>query len=116
KNIIRSVEFYEKILGGKVLMDSGPGIVKVANTWIIVNIGGGPTEDKPDYTLVAPDPGNNRVNSFLNIRVADIHACYKEWKEKGAEFLTEPMDRGNEIRCYMKDPDGYIIEVGEATG
>ena len=35
---------------------------------------------------------------------------------QGAEFLTPPMDRGAEIRCYMRDPDGYIIEVGEATG
>ena len=24
------------------------------------------------------------------------------------------MDRGAEIRCYLRDPDGYLIEVGEA--
>ena len=49
----------------------------------------------------------------MNIRVADIETKYREWRAKGAEFLTPPMDRGGEIRCYMRDPDGYLIE---ATG
>ena len=56
----------------------------------------------------------NRVNSFLSLRVADIWACYKEWGEKGAFFLTEPLDNhGWEWRCHMRDPDGYLIEVGQ---
>jgi hypothetical protein len=29
--------------------------------------------------------------------------------------VTPPIDRGAEIRCYMRDPDGYLIEVGQAT-
>jgi hypothetical protein len=59
----------------------------------------------------------NRVNSFLNLRVADIWACYKEWGGKGAFFLTEPLPNpdGWEWRCYMRDPDGYLIEVGQYT-
>jgi hypothetical protein len=56
------------------------------------------------------------VSSFMNLRVADIHACYEQWSSKGAEFVTPPIDRGAEIRCYMRDPDGYMIEVGQATG
>ena len=56
----------------------------------------------------------NRVSSFLNLRVADIRDCYKKWSVKGAQFLTEPLDnRGHEWRCYMRDPDGYLIEAGE---
>jgi glyoxalase/bleomycin resistance protein/dioxygenase superfamily protein len=56
------------------------------------------------------------VNSFLNLRVADIWACYKQWLDKGAFFLTEPLDNhGWEWRCYMRDPDGYLIEVGQYT-
>jgi catechol 2,3-dioxygenase-like lactoylglutathione lyase family enzyme len=35
---------------------------------------------------------------------------------RGAEFLTPPQDRGAEIRCYLRDPDGHLIEVGQATG
>ena len=48
--------------------------------------------------------------------MADIDACYRDWKAKGATFVTEPIDRVAEVRCYMRDPDGYLIEVGQATG
>ena len=115
KDQAKSRAFYEKVLGGTVVTPSNPCIIKLANSWIILNGGGGPTPDKPDVHLEPPsDP--NRVDSFLNIRVADIHARYAEWKAKGAEFLTEPLDNhGLELRCYMRDPDGFIIEVGQAS-
>ena len=63
-------------------------------------------------TLEPPrDP--DHVSSFLNIRVADIHAAYRQWRDRGAQFLTPPADRGPELRCYMRDPDGHLIEVGQ---
>ncbi len=111
----RSSAFYVGILGGQPVLEGEPTIIKLANSWIIVNVGGGPTDDKPQVTLAPPSDLNN-VSSFLNIRVADIAAKYEEWRSKGAEFVTPPMDRGGEIRCYMRDPDGYLIEVGQATG
>jgi len=53
----------------------------------------------------------------MNIRVADIDRVYEEWSARGAEFLTPPLDDGGyERRCYLRDPDGRIIEVGEPTG
>ena len=111
----RSRDFYQKIFGGKVVMDRNPVIMKVANTWLILNDGGGPTEDKPTVTLSTPsDP--NHVSAFLNVRVADIQKVYKDWTAKGVKFLTEPKDRGAEIRAYVRDPDGHLIEVGQITG
>ena len=74
---------------------------------------GWPTPDKPAVTLSVPDP--NHINSFMNIRVADIQACYELWKSRGAEFITKPIPRYGEIRCYIRDPDGYIVEVGQST-
>src|SRR5580698_3991440 len=117
-NIERSARFYEKVFGARILSkgDSkgASGHFQIANTWIIVNVGGGPTPDKPTVTLsVPPDP--DKVSSFLNIRVADIQACYELWKSRGAEFITEPISKYGEIRCYIRDPDGYIIEVGQST-
>jgi catechol 2,3-dioxygenase-like lactoylglutathione lyase family enzyme len=112
---VKSREFYAGILGGRVLSNESPCVIKLANSWIILNDGGGPTPDKPNVTLEPPQ-NPSRVSSFLNLRVADIRACYSDWKTKGAEFITEPLDNhGWEIRCYMRDPDGYIIEVGQAS-
>jgi catechol 2,3-dioxygenase-like lactoylglutathione lyase family enzyme len=113
-DVDRSRRFYTEVLGGEVVRERGPAIVALANGWIIINDGGGPTDDKPTVTLETP-PDPDRTSSFLNIRVADIQAVYSEWSERGAEFLTPPQDRGSEIRCYIRDPDGHLIEVGQST-
>jgi catechol 2,3-dioxygenase-like lactoylglutathione lyase family enzyme len=110
----RSRDFYVNVLGGRVVLEGEPTIVKLANGWVTINVGGGPTDDKPDVVL-EPPTNLNRVNAFLNIRVADLHAVYDEWTAKGAVFLTPPTDRGVELRCYMRDPDGHLIEVGQTT-
>jgi catechol 2,3-dioxygenase-like lactoylglutathione lyase family enzyme len=110
----RSRRFYADVLGGEVLLEGQPTIVALANGWIIINVGGPPTDDKPTVTL-EPPPDPDHVSSFLNIRVADIHAAHEQWRDRGAEFLTPPTDRGHELRCYMRDPDGHLIEVGQAT-
>jgi hypothetical protein len=89
--------------------------VRLANSWILMNPGGGPTPDKPDVTVVDYEPGDT-TSIFLNLRVADISDCHRRWSERGATFLTPPIDSGAELRCYMRDPDHYLIEVGQATG
>ena len=108
-DVERSRRFYTEVLGGRVAF-SGPGgltYVALSNSWIIINVGGGPTDDKPAVTLETPrDP--DRVSSFLNIRVKDIQAVYAEWSARGAQFLTPPKQHQYEIRCYIRDPDGYL--------
>jgi hypothetical protein len=64
----KSKDFYVRILGGKVIKPENPCYIKLANTWIILNSGGGPTPDKPEVVLEKPSD-LNRVNSFLNLRV-----------------------------------------------
>jgi catechol 2,3-dioxygenase-like lactoylglutathione lyase family enzyme len=117
-DVERSRRFYTEVLGGKAVLGEGPEdpvtIVKLANSWIIINIGGGPTDDKPTVILETP-PDPDRVSSFLNIRVADIQSIYELWSDRGAEFLTPPKVHASEIRCYVRDPDGFIIEVGQTT-
>jgi len=115
-DIERSARYYEKVFGARILSlgdGNAPGYLQLANIWMILNVGGGPTPDKPTVTLSVPDP--NHINSFMNFRVADIQACYKLWKSRGAEFITEPIPKYGETRCYIRDPDGYIIEVGQST-
>ena len=110
--------FYEKVFDGRILSkgDSKGASrhIQIANTWLIINVGGERTPDKPTVTLSTP-ADQDKINSFMNIRVADIHACYELWKSRGAEFVTEPIAKYGEIRCHIRDPDGYIIEVGQST-
>ena len=117
-DVERSRRFYTEVLGGKTVIsgeaNDGVTYVALANSRIIINVGGGPTNDKPTVTLETP-PDPDRVSSFLNIRVADIRAVYAEWSARGAEFLTPPKQHETEIRCYVRDPDGYLSEVGQTT-
>ena len=113
-DVERSRRFYTEVLGGETVLEGEPSIVALANGWVIINVGGGPTNDKPAVTLETPrDP--DRVSSFLNIRVKDIEAVYAEWSARGADFLTPPKQHEYEIRCYIRDPDGHLIEVGQTT-
>jgi catechol 2,3-dioxygenase-like lactoylglutathione lyase family enzyme len=113
-DVERSRRFYTEVLGGRAVTTGEPSYVALANGWIIINRGGGPTDDKPTVTLeVPPDP--DRTSSFLNLRVADIEAVYAAWSARGAEFLTAPKHHATEIRCYLRDPDGHLIEVGQTT-
>jgi catechol 2,3-dioxygenase-like lactoylglutathione lyase family enzyme len=115
-DVDRSIRFYESVFGGRLLSRGNaigaPAFVQIANMWVILYVGGGPTPDKPSVTLGAPDL--NLVSSFMSIRVADIQACYDLWRNRGAEFLTEPKDKAAEMCCYMRDPDGHLIEVGQS--
>ena len=117
-DVERSRRFYTDVLGGRTVIGGEAGdqvtYVALANSWIIINVGGGPTDDKPTVVLDTPrDP--DLVSSFLNIRVRDIHAVYAQWRARGAQFLTPPKQHQYEIRCYIRDPDGYLIEVGQTT-
>ncbi|HEX6519785.1 MAG TPA: VOC family protein [Streptosporangiaceae bacterium] len=111
RSVARSRAFYSRVLGGTVVLDENPCIVRLSNSWIFMNPGGPPTPDKPGISVARYQPGDT-TSIFLNLRVTDI----QEWKDKGAEFVTPPIDREDEIRCYMRDPDGYLIEVRQFTG
>ena len=112
RDVDKSRDFYERVLEARVVTSGRPTILKLANTWIIINDEGGPTDDKPQVQAAAPaDP--NILSIALNLRVADIQSLYTAWRARGAEFLTEPKVHDREIRCYMRDPDGYLIELGQ---
>src|SRR3954452_1254774 len=82
EDVERSRRFYTDVLGGETVLEGEPTIVALANGWVTINVGAGPTDDKPTVTLEAPQD-LERVSSFLNIRVADIQAVYDEWSVRG---------------------------------
>ena len=114
RDVERSRHFYVDVLGARVLMAGTPTILRFYNTWLVLSLEGGPTDDKPDVIAAAPRDAHT-LSSALNLRVANIYELYELWKGRGAEFLTPPKVHEAEIRCYMRDPDNYLIEVGQTT-
>ena len=51
----------------------------------------------------------------MNIRVSDFEAVDAAWRARGGELLTPPKQHPTEIRCYLRDPDGDVIDVGHTT-
>ncbi len=112
----RSKSFYRDVLGASVYREYGGTscVLNFQGSWLLLVTGGGPTEDKPTVTFAPPmDP--NRVSHQLTIRVPDCRGAYEELRSRGGEFLTPPVDRGGEIRCFFRDPDGHLLEISEVT-
>lgn len=115
-DIERSKRFYRDVLGASLYREYGGTscVFEFQGTWLLLVTGGGPTEDKPTVTFAPPaDP--NRVSHQLTMRVLDCRAAYETLRSRGAEFLTPPVDRGGEIRCFFRDPDGHLLEISEVN-
>lgn len=113
-DIARSTTFFCDVLGAEVLRVGEPTFLRLGNIWLTINVGGGPTDDKPQVIATA-QRHPNELTFFLNLRVTDIKRFYEHCRARGAEFITEPKTHASEFRCYMRDPDGYLIEVGQTT-
>lgn len=108
--------FYEEVLGADFYREYGGHtlVFTFLGTWLILTSGGPPTEDKPDVTL-APPSDLNTMSTAWSIKVPDCRASYEILKSRGAEFITPPVDHGYEIRCFLRDPDGHLIELSETV-
>jgi hypothetical protein len=59
-----SREWYRSVFGAEVVNERDPVMLKFHNSWLILNVGGGPTDDKPDVTLEPPaDPSRTSASS-----------------------------------------------------
>ncbi|WP_422769766.1 VOC family protein [Plantactinospora sp. WMMC1484] len=115
RDVDRSREYYQRVLGAGCVREREPCILRFHNSYLVLNTEGGPTDDKPAVQARAP-ADSATLGCAMNIRVTDVRRVHAEWSSRGGEFLTEPKDHGVEIRCYLRDPDGYLIEVGQAAG
>jgi catechol 2,3-dioxygenase-like lactoylglutathione lyase family enzyme len=117
RDLAASRHFYETVLGATVYREYGGTscVLQFQGAWLLLVTGGGPTADKPGVTFAPPqDP--SVVSHQLTIRVPHCRAAWEILTARGAEFLTPPMDRGGEIRCFFRDPDGNLLEISEVTG
>jgi catechol 2,3-dioxygenase-like lactoylglutathione lyase family enzyme len=49
RKVARSRDFYSRVLGGTVVLDENPCMVKLSNSWIIMNPGGPPHPRQAGY-------------------------------------------------------------------
>lgn len=113
----RARDFYRDVLGADIHREYGGTscVLRFQGTWLLLVTGGGPTVDKPTVAFAPPaDP--DVVSHQLTMRVPDCRAAYEILRARGAEFLTPPNDRGGEIRCFFRDPDGHLLEISEVSG
>src|SRR5258705_1170825 len=105
----RSRDFYQSVFGATVVLERDPVVLRLANTWLILNVGGGPTDDKPTVTLATPS-NPDQTSAFLNIRVADIAKIYRDGSARESHFLTEPKNHGRDNRAYVREPACHLIQ------
>lgn len=113
-NIPSSKHYYVNVLGAEIFREYGGDslVLKFMDNWILLVTKGGPTPDKPS-TDFEPPKNPNSVSHAFTLRVENCRTAYTILKERGAQFLTEPVDNGNETRCFFRDPDGHLFEVSE---
>ena len=111
----RSRDFYRDVLGAELHLEYGGTsvVLRVFGAWLLLVTGGGPTADKPDVTFAPPaDP--RTVAHAMTIRVPDCRAAYETLRDRGAEFLTPPVESAWEVRCFFRDPDGHLLELSQS--
>jgi catechol 2,3-dioxygenase-like lactoylglutathione lyase family enzyme len=108
---------HEHVLGATVYREYGGSscVLRLLGSWLLLVTGGGPTEDKPTVTFTPLDDVD-RVGSELIFRVPDCRGSYRLLRQRGAQFLTPPVDNGYEIRAFFRDPDGHLFEISEVPG
>jgi catechol 2,3-dioxygenase-like lactoylglutathione lyase family enzyme len=111
----RSRDFWVGVLGAELYREYGGTsvVLRFAGTWLLLVSGGAPTADKPTVVF-APPQDADRVSHAMTLRVADCQAAYAALRSRGATFLTPPHDWGNEIRCFLRDPDGHLVELSQS--
>ena len=75
-DIDRSARYYETVFGARILSrgdGNAPGYVQIANTWLILNVGGGPTPDKPIGNAQRPRPeSHQQLYEYARCRYSSV--------------------------------------------
>lgn len=113
-DMAKSKSFYVDVLGAEIYREYGGDslVLQFLGNWLLLVSPGGPTEDKPDTHFMPPMDKNSVSHSFT-IRVKDCVRSYQVLQERGADFITSPLARGSETRCFFRDPDGHLFEISE---
>lgn len=114
RNIEKTVQFYETVLGMKEeTFSDGRVALKFGNHKINLHETGKEFEPKAD----APTPGSADICFITDI---DLSIAIDHIKNKGVHILVGPVKRsgaiGQIMSLYFRDPDGNLIEVSNYIG
>jgi catechol 2,3-dioxygenase-like lactoylglutathione lyase family enzyme len=114
-DLARSRDFWVGVLGAEPFREYGGTsvVLRFSGSWLLLVTGGGPTADKPGVVFQPPADAD-RVSHAMTLRVADCQAAYAALRSRGATFLTPPHDWGAEVRCFLRDPDGHLVELSQS--
>jgi catechol 2,3-dioxygenase-like lactoylglutathione lyase family enzyme len=114
-DMARATAFYRDVLGATLVREYGgsSSVFQFQGAWLLLVTGGGPSADKPTVTF-EPPANPDRVSHSMTIRVPDCRAAFATLSARGAPFLTAPVESDGEVRAFLRDPDGHLIEISEA--
>ena len=112
-NLQRSIDFYTQCLGMTLIRQKDyPG-----GKFTLAFLGYGPEETSHAIELTY-NWGKSQYElgegyGHIAIGVADIYATCNAIRESGGEIIREPgpMKHGTTVLAFVKDPDGYKIEL-----
>ena len=111
----RSIDFYTKVLGMKLLRTSENPEYKY--TLAFVGYGNNPDHAELELTYnwgtTAYDMGT--AYGHIAISADDIHATCSKVRENGGNITREPgpVKGGSTVIAFVTDPDGYKVELIE---
>ena len=109
----KSIEFYTKVLGMKLLRQKDYPDGK----FTLAFVGYGDEKDEAVIELTHNwDTNSYEVgNAFghIAIEVNDVYKACDEMKQSGGKVIRDagPMNAGTTIIAFIEDPDGYQIEL-----
>lgn len=135
KNLEKSLVFYTELLGFTLLKRQTNDVPYIYD---IVEIAGlekieiaflqtpdGTTVELLEYVGVATYPSEARSCDYgtghICLKVTNLHAMYHDLSAQGVQFVSKEVvtiTAGNHkgaLAVYMKDPDGYLIELMDVT-
>jgi len=106
KNLDKSLEFYDKVFGFKIINSFTSGEAKMS----MMDIGGGVLElvQRPGSPTTPPD-GNW---SHMAIHDSRFDETVKKIEDMGYTTRKMTIPNGNRL-CFFNDPDGHVIEIME---